>query len=73
MTVTLAEADGITTLLFTQDIDDTADVSSYAIGWEYYLDRLIAVHTDQPFASWDDYYPGQQGYWQAANAASLAS
>jgi uncharacterized protein YndB with AHSA1/START domain len=72
MTVTLTEVEDGTRLVFTQDIDDTSDMSSYAIGWEYYLDRLVAVHTDQPFANWDDYYPSQQEFWQAANAASLA-
>jgi uncharacterized protein YndB with AHSA1/START domain len=72
MTVTLSRVDGGTSLVFTQDISDDEDMSSYAIGWEYYLDRLVAVHTDSPFADWDDYYPGQQQYWQASNAASLA-
>lgn len=72
MTVTLSEVEGGTNLVFTQDINEGDDMSSYAIGWEYYLDRLVAVHTDQPFANWDDYYPGQQEYWRTANAASLA-
>ncbi len=70
MTVTLMEDAGITTLVFTQAIKEGEDFSSYGIGWEYYLDRLVAVRTGEPFAEWDDYFPAQQEYWQAAAEAT---
>jgi uncharacterized protein YndB with AHSA1/START domain len=65
MKLDLAESDGVTTLVFRQGIELTdKDASSYGVGWEYYLDRLLAVHEDTPFASWDDYYPAQVAYWE---------
>ncbi len=66
MSVELAESSGVTTLVFRQSValsDEGA--SSYGPGWEYYLDRLVAVHGETPFASWDDYYPAQVPYWEA--------
>ncbi len=66
MSITLSEAAGVTKLLFTQAIKEGEDASSYGIGWEYYVDRLVATHTGEPFAAWDDYYPAQQEYGQAA-------
>lgn len=67
MTVDLAEKDGVTSLRFSQGVDVTDEgASSYGAGWEYYLDRLVAVHEGTPFASWDDYYPAQVSYWEEA-------
>ena len=66
MSITLTENAGVTTLHFTQAIEEGEDSSSYGIGWEYYADRLVATHTGEPFAEWDDYYPSQQEYWRAA-------
>lgn len=66
LSVSLSEDAGVTTLKFTHDIKEGEDSSSYGIGWEYYADRLVATHTGEPFAAWDDYYPAQQDYWQAA-------
>lgn len=65
MTLDLAESDGVTTLVFRQGIDVRNEgASSYGPGWEYYLDRLVAVHEGTTFASWDDYYPFQVSYWE---------
>lgn len=65
MSVDLADADGVTTLVFRQRVDVKDEgASSYGPGWEYYLDRLVAVHEDTPFANWDDYYPSQVPYWE---------
>lgn len=66
ISVTLSEFDGVTTLVFTQAIKDGDDTGSHGPGWEYYLDRLVATHTGEPFADWDDYYPSQQKYWEDA-------
>lgn len=65
MVADLAEADGVTTLVFRQKVHaDDESAGSYGPGWEYYLDRLVAVHEDAPFAAWDDYYPSQVAYWE---------
>jgi uncharacterized protein YndB with AHSA1/START domain len=50
------ETDG-TILLFTLNI--VQDVASVGPGWEYYLDRLVAVIEERDPASvnWDDYFP----------------
>lgn len=63
MRVDLSEADGVTTLAFRQAVDIAEDIASYGVGWEYYLDRLVAVHEGTPFASWDAYYPSQLDHW----------
>lgn len=52
-TLELAEADGVTTLTFTQAVPEGpvgADmVASVGPGWDYYLDRLLAAHAgDDP-------------------------
>ncbi len=65
MTLDLAESDGVTSLVFRQGVDVSDEgASSYGPGWEYYLDRLVATHEGTTFASWDDYYPAQMGYWE---------
>ena len=43
--VDLSEADGVTTLAFSQPDLDHEDSLSVGPGWEYYLDRLVAVET----------------------------
>ena len=55
----LSEEDGVTTLLFAQRMSDPEMASSVGPGWEYYLDRLVAVETggDVADVKWDDYYP----------------
>ncbi len=66
LSVELAEADGVTTLVFRQSVDvNDEGASSYGPGWEYYLDRLVATHEGATFASWDDYYPSQKSHWEA--------
>jgi uncharacterized protein YndB with AHSA1/START domain len=64
--VDLSETDGITTIVFTHYMNEGDDFGSFGIGWEYYLDRLIATLKGESFASWDDYYPSQVEYWEAA-------
>ncbi len=43
--VELSETDGVTTLAFSQPDVDREDALSVGPGWEYYLDRLVAVET----------------------------
>jgi len=74
MTVDLAETDGVTTLTFRQAIDPADEgAPSYGPGWEYYLDRLVAVMDGSEFPAWDDYYPSQAAYWQAQIQDAAAS
>ena len=42
------------------------DVGSIGPGWEYYLDRLVAVHKGLDVATivWDDYFPAMQPAYQ---------
>jgi uncharacterized protein YndB with AHSA1/START domain len=73
MRVELSERDGVTNLVFRQAVDlGDEGLASYGIGWEYYLDRLAAVHSGASFASWDSYYPAQMEHWnnQTQEAAS---
>ena len=60
----LAVEDGVTVLTFVHHLDDGADVGSVGPGWEYYLDNLVAAHTDQPLPRFDDYYPSQKAYYE---------
>jgi uncharacterized protein YndB with AHSA1/START domain len=66
LTARLSESGGVTTLRFSQSVDPADEgAPSYGVGWEYYLDRLVAVHEGTPFAAWDEYYPAQVPYWEA--------
>lgn len=51
----LAEADGVTTLTFTQvlDADSPFGAGDLGPGWEYYADRLQASRDDTPMPDWD--------------------
>ena len=49
--VDLSEADGVTTLAFSQPDVDAEDAPSVGPGWEYYLDRLVAVETGGDLAA----------------------
>ena len=62
--IDLSEQDGTTSLVFRQAVNLDEDFSSYGPGWEYYLDRLVAIHSGSEFASWDDYYPAQTDHWK---------
>jgi uncharacterized protein YndB with AHSA1/START domain len=65
--VTLVEADGVTTLTFTQPDLDLADAESIGPGWEYYLDRMVAAETGGDIAGIDferDYYPAMAEYYR---------
>jgi uncharacterized protein YndB with AHSA1/START domain len=59
MVLDLAEADGVTTLTFTQSLPVPGMAENVGPGWEYYLDRLVVAEDGRDAASvvWDDYYP----------------
>jgi hypothetical protein len=65
--VDLSEADGVTTLEFSQPDLDHDDSLSVGPGWEYYLDRLVAVETGADLDTIDferDYYPAMAEYYR---------
>ncbi|MBF4765806.1 SRPBCC family protein [Nocardioides islandensis] len=67
--VALSEADGVTTLAFSQPELDHEDSLSVGPGWEYYLDRLVAVETGGvPPETADferDYFPAMADHYRA--------
>jgi uncharacterized protein YndB with AHSA1/START domain len=65
--VELSEADGVTTLAFSQPDVDHEDSLSVGPGWEYYLDRLVAVETGGDVSAIDferDYYPAMSDHYR---------
>ncbi|NDZ94154.1 SRPBCC family protein [Streptomyces sp. SID6673] len=65
--IELSEADGVTTLVLSQIIDDPSTIENTGPGWEYYLDRLSAAigGSDPDVIDFDDYYPSQRDYYLA--------
>ncbi|WP_243059719.1 SRPBCC family protein [Nocardioides sp. SR21] len=64
----LSEADGVTTLVFTQPAVDGAEAENVGPGWEYYLDRLVRAESGGDPAEVDferDYYPAMQEHYRA--------
>lgn len=63
----LTETDGVTTLLFAQDVPTPAMAEGVGPGWEYYLDRLVVAEGggDPATIVWDDYYPALKEHYQA--------
>ncbi len=67
--VQLSEAEGVTTLAFSQPDVDHDDSLSIGPGWEYYLDRLVAdlsggaMPDTADFES--DYYPAMAEHYRA--------
>ena len=73
--VDLSEADGVTTLAFSQPDVDPEDALSVGPGWEFYLDRLVAAETGGDLASIDferDYYPAMADYYREQRDAATA-
>jgi uncharacterized protein YndB with AHSA1/START domain len=69
--VDLSEADGVTTLAFSQPDVDHLDAPSVGAGWEYYLDRLVAAETGGDPAAVDferDYYPAMAEHYTPPTA-----
>ncbi len=63
----LEERDGVTTLTFSQPGIDPVAAESVGPGWEYYLDRLVAVETGGDVTAIDfdrDYYPAMVEHYR---------
>jgi len=64
----LAEHDTGTSLVFTQPGIDPVEAESVGPGWEYYLDRLVAVVTGADVSGIDfdgDYYPAMLEHYRS--------
>jgi uncharacterized protein YndB with AHSA1/START domain len=74
--VELSEADGLTTLAFSQPDVDHEDSLSVGPGWEYYLDRLVAVETGGELPGTpdfeSDYYPAMADYYREQRDSATA-
>ena len=71
--VELREADGVTTLAFSQPDVDPEDALSVGPGWEFYLDRLVAAETGGDLAAIDferDYYPARAEHYREQRDAA---
>ncbi|WP_435770103.1 SRPBCC family protein [Nocardioides sp. SYSU DS0651] len=64
----LGESDGVTTLVFAQSVPVAGMADSMGPGWDYYLDRLVAVQsgTDPATIAFDDYYPALADHYRRA-------
>lgn len=60
-----------TLLVFGQRLNPEDEVGSIGPGWEYYLDRLVAVQSgrDAATVAWPDYFPALQPAYQRLVAA----
>ena len=63
----LAEADGTTTLTFSQSVPDPELAAGVGPGWEYYLDRLVAAQAGGDVGAIDfgDYHPAPSEHYRA--------
>ena len=52
-----------TVVELNQLIEQGDDISSVGPGWEYYMDRLVAIRSGLAPAPFDDYYPALVGYY----------
>lgn len=68
--ISLAEVGNTTTLFFRHRIKNAEEAGSMGVGWEYYLDRLIAARDDAPTPDWDDYYPAMVPYFERLASAT---
>ncbi len=65
--IDLSEADGVTTLVFAQEVVTVELAESVGPGWDYYLDRMVAAESGGDLAAidFDDYYPALAPHYRA--------
>lgn len=63
------EEGGATRLALIHHLDESAQPGFVGPGWEYSLDLLVAAIDGTPQPSFDDYFPAQQGYYEALESA----
>lgn len=64
MYVHLTEASGHTTVTFAQRLRSISEEASIGVGWDYYLDRLVAARSGKPMPDWADYHPAMLEHYQ---------
>ena len=60
----LTESSGHTTVTFAQRLRSLTEEADVGVGWDYYLDRLIAARVGKPMPTWDDYYPAMLEHYE---------
>ena len=70
----LEEAEGVTTLTFSQRMSDPAQAADVGPGWDYYLDRLVAAETGGDVAAIDfaEYHPADADYYRGLFSTTSA-
>lgn len=60
----LVQGEGMTTLTFGQRLRSPAEAATIGPGWDYYLDRLVAVRSGKPMPVWEQYYPAFKQFYK---------
>ncbi len=66
----LHEDEGSTQLVFVQHLTSPTQIADTGPGWEYYLDRLVAVRRDAPMPEWDAYLAELKPFYDDAAAVT---
>lgn len=74
MFVHLTEASSHTTVTFGQRLHSLGpEEADYGVGWDYYLDRMVAAHDGRPLPEWSSYHPAMlEHYRMLCREMSLA-
>ena len=63
--VRLKQTGDTTVLTFVHKAIDKKMIGDVGVGWEYYLDNLVASRDGATMPVWDDYYPALKDYYLA--------
>lgn len=64
MFVHLTEATGRTTVTVGRRLRSIVDEADDGPRWDYYLDRLVAVHDHKPLPEWSSYSPAMRDHYR---------
>jgi uncharacterized protein YndB with AHSA1/START domain len=64
MFVHLTEGSGRTTVTFGRRLRSLSEEADVGVRWDYYLDRLVAVHDGKPLPQWSDYDPAMREHYR---------
>lgn len=62
--LTLRQRGDTTELKFVHHLNADQPAGSIGPGWEYYLDRLVAMRAGTAFPEFEEYYPGQKDHYE---------
>jgi hypothetical protein len=51
-------------VLAPHGVERSYDEAEVGVGWDYYLDRLIAARAGRPMPDWNDYHPAMIEHYQ---------